>query len=153
MNESKYLAHFGIKGQKWGERRFQNEDGTLTTEGKIRYGKGGRPYGPNAKQGRSNNPLLKRRINETYENRVRRGEQLRKEGRTMPGAVGRAIAHDILTGFAVGAPIGFLAGPDNANTVLTGARAFGVLNVGSHVVRAYQDVADMHAYDKSVKNK
>lgn len=25
----KYLAHYGIKGQKWGVRRFQNEDGTL----------------------------------------------------------------------------------------------------------------------------
>ena len=32
-----YLMHFGIKGQKWGVRRFQNEDGTLTEEGKKRY--------------------------------------------------------------------------------------------------------------------
>ena len=35
--ESNYLAHFGIKGQQWGVRRFQNEDGTLTEEGKQRY--------------------------------------------------------------------------------------------------------------------
>ena len=34
-----YLAHFGIKGQKWGIRRFQNTDGSLTPEGRIRYGK------------------------------------------------------------------------------------------------------------------
>lgn len=34
---SRYLVHHGIKGQKWGVRRFQNEDGTLTEEGKIRY--------------------------------------------------------------------------------------------------------------------
>ena len=33
-----YLAHHGIKGQKWGIRRFQHLDGTLTEEGKIRYG-------------------------------------------------------------------------------------------------------------------
>lgn len=32
------LMHFGIKGQKWGIRRFENEDGTLTEEGKRRYG-------------------------------------------------------------------------------------------------------------------
>ena len=38
-NHENYLAHHGIKGQKWGIRRFQNEDGTLTPEGKKRYGK------------------------------------------------------------------------------------------------------------------
>lgn len=32
-----YLEHHGIKGQKWGIRRFQNDDGTLTEEGKKRY--------------------------------------------------------------------------------------------------------------------
>lgn len=37
--EDNYLAHFGIKGQKWGIRRFQNEDGTLTDAGKKRYQK------------------------------------------------------------------------------------------------------------------
>lgn len=31
------LFHYGIKGQKWGVRRFQNSDGTLTEEGKLRY--------------------------------------------------------------------------------------------------------------------
>lgn len=36
--ESNYLEHHGIKGQKWGIRRFQNEDGSYTPEGKERYG-------------------------------------------------------------------------------------------------------------------
>lgn len=34
------LYHYGIKGQRWGIRRFQNEDGTYTTEGKKRYSVG-----------------------------------------------------------------------------------------------------------------
>lgn len=32
------LYHHGIKGQRWGLRRYQNEDGTLTAEGRERYG-------------------------------------------------------------------------------------------------------------------
>jgi hypothetical protein len=42
MLEGETLAHYGIKNQKWGVRRFQNEDGSLTPEGRERYGlKGG----------------------------------------------------------------------------------------------------------------
>ena len=33
------LAHHGILGQKWGVRRYQNEDGSLTNAGKKRYAK------------------------------------------------------------------------------------------------------------------
>lgn len=39
------LYHHGIPGQKWGVRRYQNEDGSLTNAGKRRYGeKSGRRY-------------------------------------------------------------------------------------------------------------
>ena len=31
------LAHYGITGMRWGIRRYQNPDGTLTEEGKKRY--------------------------------------------------------------------------------------------------------------------
>ena len=37
MNKT-YLVHHGIKGQRWGVRRFQNDDGTLTPAGEKRYG-------------------------------------------------------------------------------------------------------------------
>ena len=31
------LYHWGIKGMKWGVRRYQNKDGSLTQEGKRRH--------------------------------------------------------------------------------------------------------------------
>lgn len=37
-----YLAHFGIKGMKWGVRRYQNKDGSYTKQGLARrYGASG----------------------------------------------------------------------------------------------------------------
>ena len=36
MNEN-YLAHYGILGMRWGVRRYQNLDGSLTAAGKKRY--------------------------------------------------------------------------------------------------------------------
>lgn len=35
--DSDYLEHYGIKGMKWGIRRFQNKDGSLTKAGLKRY--------------------------------------------------------------------------------------------------------------------
>lgn len=39
MMYNDYLEHYGIKGMRWGVRRYQNKDGTLTSAGKEKYWK------------------------------------------------------------------------------------------------------------------
>lgn len=38
MDDVEVLEHYGIRGMKWGRRRYQNKDGSLTPAGRIRYG-------------------------------------------------------------------------------------------------------------------
>lgn len=59
------LYHHGIKNQKWGLRRYQNEDGSLTPLGRIHYGvgKAGRAIGSGAsKVGQAIGNSVKKRI-------------------------------------------------------------------------------------------
>lgn len=44
LDDNNTLKHYGILGQKWGIKRFQNADGSLTPEGYMRY------YGVSKKQ-------------------------------------------------------------------------------------------------------
>lgn len=40
MHEYEYLAHYGTPDMKWGQRLYQNKDGSLTPLGRIHYGVG-----------------------------------------------------------------------------------------------------------------
>lgn len=72
--ESKnYLAHHGIKDQKWHNRRFQNYDGSLTPEGRIRYGVGS----PREKKKEESN--ANSRLKETVRKQRSKKEAIKKQ--------------------------------------------------------------------------
>lgn len=80
-----YIAHHGILGQKWGIRRYQNKDGSLTPEGKARAMKG----------------------REEIEKVIRKGERKSTGKRISSQIVGNTIKGSLTGGgLAAGASIG-----------------------------------------------
>jgi len=59
------LYHHGIKGQKWGVRRFQNLDRSLTPAGKERYGRGNSENDSGKKKGVSINSDTAKKVAKT----------------------------------------------------------------------------------------
>ena len=51
------LYHFGVKGQKWGTRRYQNEDGSYKPGAEGRYAPDGKP-GVNKKKAKDSNKVI-----------------------------------------------------------------------------------------------
>lgn len=67
--ETNILLHYGIKGMKWGIRRYQNADGSLTSEGEQRYNRDKRENAAKKKENRIDlsNPDPQRWVKEDLE--------------------------------------------------------------------------------------
>lgn len=131
------LYHHGILGQKWGVRRYQNEDGTLTEAGKSRY------------------TTKEEKKQKKFEASIQRGKRLLERKRTPAGAVGRGIGREalILAGKAaavsvlgsVGAAM-VMSNPATYPIILAGSAALDVSALGAtvgNIARSYKDVRDI----------
>lgn len=126
-----YLAHHGIKGQKWGVRRFQNVDGTLTTAGKSRYSNDQyrRDVAVYGKSGA-------RRIQKNVE---KRGDSVSgarsKEAQRINSARRRALVSGQV-GSGVGAVAGWVAGKAGAEYAMRTLSKYGGQSIDDPFVRS-----------------
>lgn len=87
------ITHHGAKGQRWGIRRFQNLDGSLTPEGRLRYGVGKGRDGGMSKIGKVKYKADKVRDKiQTYKKIKKRKEALKKARETKARKKQEAIA-------------------------------------------------------------
>lgn len=145
------LYHHGTKGQKWGVRKYQYEDGSLTPAGRERYY--GHGFKVKSGEGKSANPFLGRRMNASLSTRAERGQAMRAEGRTKLGAVGRALVKDTIAqtiGMASSSTLLAASLTAASPAVAAGASiAAPVIAAGltmysvSNWVKAYQDISDI----------
>lgn len=61
-----HIEHFQIKGAKWGVRRFQNHDGSLTPAGRERYGYGKGSKKKSKNTSKSKEIVVKPVVDDTY---------------------------------------------------------------------------------------
>lgn len=105
VSREDYLEHHGILGQKWGVRRYQNSDGTLTSEGKKRLvnkreSSNLQTYKEKTEAYKIRTDRIKTMSDQELSNRLSRLEKEKKVReldyeQTYPG---RKVAKDILSG-------------------------------------------------------
>ena len=90
------LYHYGIKGMKWGVRRYQNKDGTLTNAGQKRYDRDVRENnakkkdnrinidGPDPKRWAREDMERKKRIVDTSSSLLKEAKSIERETRPTP---------------------------------------------------------------------
>ena len=104
MSQNKELYHWGIKGQKWGVRRYQNKDGSLTPAGRKRQK---RQMSQDAKEAQA---LKKKKVSEMSNAELRKLNERQNLERNYksanPSAIKRGAKAVGVTAAALGTVVG-----------------------------------------------
>ena len=151
--DSNYLEHFGILGMKWGVRRYQNPDGSLTSAGKARYGVDGN--GSKEKIGYRFGDHIRNYSKKSEERRIQRGKELREKGRSKTSILLRPTTESVA--YALGATAmtfmitkGMLKPVDALDTKTILANTALRFLEAAAFSRMVSDLVAVNAYDKSI---
>lgn len=128
------LYHYGIKGMKWGIRRYQNKDGTLTAAGKKREREQTKGWSKEAKEARRiKRKSVNQMTNKELQTLNRRLDLEANYKRLNPSAAQRGLAYVGAAAAAIG----------TVNTLVKNSdkiAKFGrdAIGVGSQFVSAYR---------------
>lgn len=118
--EQTYLSHAGVKGMKWGVRRYQNKDGSLTPAGKKRAQVRANKKADRARKKEMRNDVKFRRLlsDAELDKRIRRIEKEKKLRELTDEEInrGRKATKEVLS----------QSGKAVATTVTKGAALYGV---------------------------
>ena len=122
-SSSSYLAHSGVKGMKWGVRRYMNRDGSLTKKGQKKYGK--------YYQDRENYEKYKHHKIGFIGAEARKGKALGKfkggiKGGIFGGAAAAVIGASAAMGVTAMAPAAIAAGAVLAGSIAAGRTLGGI---------------------------
>lgn len=159
------LYHFGIKGQKWGVRRYQNYDGTYTQKGLARYRKSQEDYEKAKASGdKKATKAAKKQMNADYKQlktdyMADKGRELAAEGKTITDTEAKRFKQTL--GVALGSAVVSYAASKGKQYILTtksgkninlNAVSAVTAGIGANVInaalnmKADRDIKNLRAY-------
>lgn len=153
---SEELYHHGIKGQRWGVRRYQNYDGTYTKRGLKRYTDAENAYNK-AKQGGDKAKIrtTRRKMKSAYKQlkrdyRADKGKEAAKNGHTITSnaakRIGVSLATAALEVVAYNVADNFVADPKTVTNIKRGAVAVAAASDIAYRVHSYTEDRNLRAY-------